>query len=152
MNPVERFLKRGNKDGLAPVDIFSKNSEDFENSLSYLKQEYFINPDVKRTVNNTVLFVSNIVYIYLRLKDYENALEWLNKWLLVEPENEEVQLLIKYLDYLVLELAREKRLGIVRTEKFSCFTKVLKSMFFKSPVLVFQTIFDSLMQFLRQIR
>ena len=123
MNPIERFLKRGNKDGLAPIKMFSNHPDDLDNSLNYLKQEYFIEPSVRENEKTTVLFVSNIVYIYLRLKDYENALEWLNKWLLVEPENEEVQLLIKYLDYLVLELDREKRLGIVRTEKSSYFTK-----------------------------
>ena len=128
MNPVKRYLKRGNKDGLAPIEGFlQKNSDDLDSSLNYLIQEYnhlFLEKTLKVKVKTTVLFVSNIVYIYLRYKDYENALEFLGIWLDVEPENEEVQLLHKYVDYLVMELAREKRLGIVRTEKskfFCCF-------------------------------
>jgi len=130
MNPVERFLKRGNKDGLAPADFgfrMKKNFDHLKNSLNYLIQEYnhlLLGQMLREKVETTVLFVSNIVYIYLRYKDYENALEFLGIWLDVEPENEEVQLLHKYVDYLVMELAREKRLGIVRSEKskfFCCF-------------------------------
>ena len=124
MNPVKRYLKRGNKDGLAPIEGFlQKNSDDLDSSLNYLIQEYnhlFLEKTLKVKVKTTVLFVSNIVYIYLKYKDYENALEFLGIWLDVQPENEEAQLLHKYLDYLVMELAREKRLGIVRTEKSSC--------------------------------
>jgi len=128
MNPIKRYLKRGNKDGLAPIEGFlQKNSDDLDSSLNYLIQEYnhlFLERTLREKVKTTVLFVSNIVYIYLRYKDYENALEFLGIWLDVEPENEEVQLLHKYVDYLVMELAREKRLGIVRSEKskfFCCF-------------------------------
>ena len=124
MNPVKRYLKRGNKDGLAPIEGFlQKNSDDLDSSLNYLIQEYnhlFLEKTLKVKVKTTVLFVSNIVYIYLRYKDYKNALEFLGIWLDVEPENEEAQLLHKYVDYLVMELAREKKLGIVRTEKSSC--------------------------------
>jgi len=120
MNPVERFLQKG--EDVAKYGFYCLiNLDELDNKLLlfYFKHKYPFEPRLHNSVN----FFSNIVYICLRLKDYKSALEWLGKWLDVEPENEEVQLLIKYLDYLVMELAREKRLGIVRSEKSSYFTK-----------------------------
>ena len=72
----------------------SNNSEGLKSSLNSFIQLYNENLknytiSSKRRINKSIQLLSNIVYIHLKLKDYENAKDWLREWLKLEPKNKE---------------------------------------------------------------
>ena len=113
--------------------VSSTGSEDLKFCLDYFYKLQCSASDKRKYTE----LLDNVVYIYLRLRDDEKALETLNDWYCLEPENQEIRELSNYLadkleyeaiDKRIASKVQEERLGVVRNEQSSYFT--MKNLFF----------------------
>ena len=87
---AEKWFKK-NRYHLARHLKRSDNSEELKISLYCFIQLYNGNlkslKSTKKKTNKSIFLLHNIVFVSLKLYDYENAKHWLAEWLKLQPEN-----------------------------------------------------------------